>query len=113
MIVLLATKRKARENLTKRVYLVNIIYTTVYCIIAIAAVHYSDPSSQESGRCEAMGFLLHYSGTLVVVHYGALTLLWYTIPVYQTVLRRTCNVEQTKLREWQLWAIVLVSLRVK
>ena len=45
VIVLLATKRTAWENLTKRVYLVNIIYTTVCCIIAIAAVHYSDPSS--------------------------------------------------------------------
>ena len=72
VIVLLATKRKAWENLTKRVYLVNIIYTTVYCIIAIAAVHYSDSSSQESGWCETMGFLLYYSGTLVVFHYGAL-----------------------------------------
>ena len=74
-------------------------YTTVYCTIAIAAVLYSDPSSQESGWCKAMGFLLHYSGTLVVVHYGALTtsiMLQVTIPVYRTVLRRTCNVEQTK-----------------
>ena len=85
------------------------LYTTVYCIIAIAAVHYSDPSSQESGWCEAMGFLLHYSGTLVVVHYGALAttiMLQVIIPVYQAVLRRTCNVEQTKLREAILFVIL-------
>ena len=109
VIVLLATKRKAQENLTKRVYLVNIIYTTVYCIIAIAAVHYSDPSSQESGWCEAMGFLLQYSGTLVVFHHGALatTIMFkVTITVYQTVLSRTCNVEQTKLREAILFVIL-------
>ena len=109
VIVLLTTKRKALENLTKRVYLVNIIYTTVYCIIAIAAFHYSDPSSQESGWCEAMGFLLQYSGTLVVFHYRALTttiMLKVTITVYQTVLRRTCNVEQTKLREAILFVIL-------
>ena len=88
VIVLLATKPE--KGLTKRVYLVNIIYTTVYCIIAIVAVHYSDPSSQESGWCETMGFLLHYSGTLVVFHYGALAttiMLQVTIPVYQTVCR--------------------------
>ena len=111
VIVLLATKRKAWENLTKRVYLVNIIYTTVYCIIAIAGVHYSDPSSQESGWCEAMGFLLHYSGTLVVVHYGALAtiiMLQVTIPVYQTVLRKKCNVKQTKLREVILFVILFL-----
>ena len=109
MIVLLTTKRKAWENLTKRVYLVNIIYTKVSCIIAIAAVLYSDPSSQESGWCEAMGFLLHYSGTLVVGHYGALAttiMLQVTIPVYQTVLKRTCNVKQTKLWEVILFVIL-------
>ena len=63
-IVLLTSKTKAWENLTKRIYLTNILYTLLYCIVAIAAVNYSHPPSQESAWCEAMGFLLHYTGTL-------------------------------------------------
>ena len=83
-------------------YLHNSLFYNCYTL-------YSDPSSQESGWCDAMGYLLHFSGTLVVVHYGALTttmMLQVTIPVYQTVLRRTCNVKQTKLREVILFVIL-------
>ena len=71
-MVLLTSKTKAWENLTKRIFLTNILYTLLYCIVAIAAVNYPRPPSQESAWCEAMGFLLHYTGTLVVVQYCAL-----------------------------------------
>jgi len=63
-IVLLATKRRAWENLPKRIYLANILYTLVYCISVTAAVNYSRAPSHESVWCEAAGFLLQYSGTL-------------------------------------------------
>jgi len=71
-IVLLTTKKKSWENLTKRIYLAIILYTFLYFIVTIAAVNYSHPPSQESAWCETMGFLLHYTGTLVVVQYCAL-----------------------------------------
>ena len=91
VIVLLTTKRKAWENLTKRVYLANILYNLLYSIVTIAAVNYSYPPSQESAWREAMGFILQYSGTLVIVHYCALALtvaLQVTLPVYKAVWKR-------------------------
>ena len=39
VVVLLTTKRKAWENLTKRIYLANILYTFIYSIVSIAAVN--------------------------------------------------------------------------
>ena len=91
-IILLIAKRKAWENLTKRVYLANIFYTLIYSIAVIAAANYSRPPSQESAWCEAMGFILQYSGTLVVVHYLALAftiVLQATLPVYQQLRKET------------------------
>jgi len=80
IIILLATKRKAWENLTKRVYLAIIIYNFLYSIASIAAVNYSHPPTQESTWCEAMGFILQYSGTLVVVHYSAIAIYNKNVP---------------------------------
>jgi len=88
-IVLLTTKKKAWENLPKRVYLASVLYTLLYCVMAIVAVNYSHPPSQESAWCEAMGFLLHYTGTLVIVHYCAFVLtvvFQVTLPVYQAII---------------------------
>ena len=72
VIVLLINNpmKNAWKDLLSRVYLTNILYTFLYSIVAIAAVNYSP--SQESTWCAARGFLLHYTGTLVVVHYCAL-----------------------------------------
>jgi len=73
VIVLLIAKKKAWETwLVERIYFTNILYTLLYCIVALAAVNYSHPPSKESAWCGAMGFLLHYTGTLVVVQYCAL-----------------------------------------
>ena len=105
IILLLTTKRKAWENLTKRVYLANIFYTLLYSIAAIAAVNYSHPPSQESTWCEAMGFLLHYSGTLVIVHYCALALVvvfQVTSPVHKYKFKKT------KLREVFLYLVLFL-----
>ena len=103
--ILLTTKRKAWENLTKRVYVANVFYSLLYCSVAIAAVNYSHPPSQESAWCKAMGFLLQYSGTLVIVHYGALTLVvvfQVTSPVHKY------KIKKTKLREFFLYLILLL-----
>ena len=105
IILLLTTKRKSWENLRKRVYLANIFYTLLYSIAAIAAVNYSHPPSQESAWCEAMGFLLHYSGTLVIVHYCALTVVvvfQVTSPVHKYKFKIT------KLREVFLYLVLFL-----
>ena len=115
-IILLTTKRKAWETLRKRVYLANILYTFLYCSVAIAAVNYSHPPSQESAWCEAMGFILEYSGTLVIVHYCAFTLVvvfQVTSPVLFAVRpnEKPCNKEEnrrTKLREVFLYLFLFL-----
>ena len=101
VIVLLTTKRKAWENLTKRVYLATVLYSLLHSIVSIAAVNYSHPPSQESAWCEAMGFLLQYSGTLVVVHCCVLDLtivLQVTLPVYQAVRKRKDSFRKANLK---------------
>ena len=113
VIVLLTTKRKVWENLTKRVYLANVLYTLLYSIVAIAAVNYSRPPSQETTWCEAMGFILQYSATLVIVHYLALALtivLQVTLPVYQAVRKRNNSFRKTnfKLGEFFLFLILFL-----
>ena len=45
VIILLTTKRKAWQNLTKRVYLATVLYTLFYSIEGIAALNYSHPPS--------------------------------------------------------------------
>jgi len=110
-IVLFTTRKKAWENLPKRIYLTNVLYTLLYSVVAIAAVNYSHPPSQESTWCEAMGFLLHYTGTLVIIHYCALTFVitfQVTVPVCQAVRksRRGGNVRRSKL--WEVLLFILL-----
>ena len=115
VIVLLIAKRKAWETLlVERIYFTNILYTLLYCIVAIAAVNYSHPPSQESAWCEAMGFLLHYTGTLVVVQYCALAfaiMFQITEPVYKLFRnRRDCiNLRRPKLWERLLFVVLFLS----
>ena len=108
-IVLLTTKKKSWENLTKRIYLAIVLYTFLYCIVAIAAVNYSHPPSQESTWCEAMGFLLHYTGTLVIVQYCALAftvVFQVTLPVYQAIRKKHDDIHSSgKAKLW--WEVLL------
>jgi len=108
-IVLFTTRKKAWENLPKRIYLTNVLYTLLYSVVAIAAVNYSHPPSQESTWCEAMGFLLHYTGTLVIVHYSALalTVLFQVIvPVYQATRKKHDNIHSSgNAKRW--WEVIL------
>ena len=97
--------RRAWESLTKRVYVANVIYSLLYCSVAIAGVNYSHPPSLESAMCEAMGFLLHYSGTLVMVHYCVLALIA-VLSVYQAVREKDCNL--SKLGELFLFLILFL-----
>ena len=113
VIVLLTTKRKAWENLAKRVYLANILYTLLYSIASIAAVNYSHPPSQESAWCEAMGFILQYSGTLVIVHYLALALtvvLQVTLPVCQAVRKRKDSFRKANLKCAEVFLFLMLFL---
>jgi len=108
-IVLLATKKRAWENLPKRIYLAIILYTLVYCTSVTAAVNYF--GLDESDWCVAAGFLLTYSGTLVIVHYGALglTLVFQvTVPVYQAVRKKHENIYSP--RKAKLWEAMLFLL---
>ena len=113
VIVLLTTKRKAWENLTKRVYLTNILYTFIYSTVTIAAVNYSHPPSQESAWCEAMGFILQYSGTLVIVHYLALALtivLQVTLPVCQAVRKRSNSFRKANFKLGEVFLFLILFL---
>ena len=113
VIILLTTKRKAWENLTKRVYLAIILYTLLYSIVAIAAVNYSRPPSQESTWCEAMGFILQYSGTLVIVHYLALaiTIMFQVIlPVYQAARKRANSLKKTNFKWLEVFLYLVLFL---
>ena len=108
-IVLLTTKKRAWESWPKRIYLATVLYTLLYSIMAIATVNYSHPPSQESTWCEAMGFLLHYTGTLVIVHYSALalTVLFQVIvPVYQATRKKPDNIHSSRnAKRW--WEVIL------
>ena len=84
--------------------------------MAIAAVNYSHPPSQQSRWCEAVAYLLHYSGTLVVVQYLACAIavmLQVTVPVYQAVRKgndRMCiSPRKAKLGEALLFLILFLS----
>ena len=112
-IVLLTSKTKAWDNLTKRIYLMNILYTLLYSAVAIAAVNYSHPPSQESAWCEALGFLLHYAGTLVVVQYCALAfaiMFQVVVPVYKLVRNRRDNIGPRKARLGELLLYLILFL---
>ena len=113
VIILLTTKRKAWENLTKRIYLANVLYTLLYSIVAIAAVNYSRPPSQESTWCGIMGFILHYSGTLVVVHYLALILtvaFQVILSVCQAVRKRSDSFRKAKLKLREIFLYLILFL---
>ena len=113
VIILLTTKRKAWENLTKRIYLANVLYTLLYSIVAIAAVNYSHPPSQESTWCEAMGFILHYSGTLVIVHYLALVLtvaFQVILSVCQAVRKRSDSFRKANLKLREVFLFLILFL---
>ena len=91
ILLIQVTKKQALENLPKRVYLATVLYTLLNSSMVIAAVNYSHPPSQEAAWCEALGFLLHYTGTLMIVHYCALafTLVFQvTVPVYLEAVRK-------------------------
>ena len=115
-IIVLTTRKKAWENISKRVYFAAIFYVLFYSIMAIAAVNYSHPPSQQSRWCEALAYLLHYSGTLVVVQYLAsviAVMLQVTALVYQAVRKgndRMCvSPRKAKLAEALLFLILFLS----
>ena len=113
VIILLATKKKAWENLSKRVYIAIIFYNMLYSAVAIAAVNYSRPPSHESAWCRAMGFLLHYTGTLAVVHYGALAFaitFQVTLPVYQIVMKKSGAIIPWKAKLWEVILFLVLFL---
>ena len=113
VIILLTTKRKTWENLTKRIYLAIIVNNFLYSIASIAAVNYSHPPSQESTWCEAMGFILQYSGTLLVVQYLAITLtvvFQVTLPVYQAVRKRKYGFRKANLKCAEVFLFLILFL---
>ena len=113
VIILLATRKKAWENLSKRVYIAIIFYNMLYSAVAIAAVNYSRPPSHESAWCRAMGFLLHYTGTLAVVHYGALAFaitFQVTLPVYQIVINKSGAILPWKAKLWEVILFLVLFL---
>ena len=106
VVILIAARRKAWNTLSKRLFLMTILYTAAYSVVVTAGVHYSHPPANETAYCEAMAFLLHYSGSLVMVSYLflALTLaLQVVLPVFPALVAR---MEQTFSNK-RLWEVIL------
>ena len=92
VVLLVALRKKAWENLPKRLFLGCIIITAAYAVAALAGIDYTHKSLKrpDDNRllCEALGFILHYTGTLVATFYVAwpLALLFQvTVPVFSRV----------------------------
>ena len=92
VVLLVALRKKAWENLPKRLFLGCIIFTAAYAVAALAGIDYTHKSLKrpDDNRqlCEALGFILHYTGTLVATFYVAwpLALLFQvTLPVFSRV----------------------------
>ena len=106
VVILLAARSKAWDTLPKRLLLVAILYTAAFSVILATSVHYSRPPAHESAWCEAMGFILQYSESLVIVSCLVLVTalaLQVVMPVYpalQTQVERTC-------RSKKLWEVIL------
>ena len=112
-IVLLSIREKAWENLLKRIYFAIVLYTLLHSSVATAAVNYSHPPSKESAWCEALGFLLHYCGTLVIVHYCALAfsaVFQVTAPVYLEAVRKKKHINIHGPKKAKIWWEVLLFL---
>jgi len=106
VVILIAARRKAWNTLSKRLFLMTILYTAAYSVVVTAGVHYSHPPTNETAYCEAMAFLLHYSGSLVIVSYLflALTLaLQVVLPVFPALVARMERTFSNK----RLWEVIL------
>ena len=106
VVILLAARRRAWETLSKRFFFVTILCTAAYCVVAATGVHYTRPPSQEAAWCEAMGFVLHYTGSLVITSYMilvtalALQVFVPVFPALQTRMERTFS-------NRKLWEVIL------
>ena len=108
VVLLVALRKKAWENLPKRVFLGCIIFTAAYAVAALAGIDYTHKllKRPDDNRqlCEALGFILHYTGTLVATFYVAwpLALLFQvTLPVFSRVCHqfsRVCHQFSTASR---------------
>ena len=113
VLLTMRIRKRAWENLLKRIYFAIVLYTLLHSIVAIAAVNYLHPPSQESAWCEALGFLLHYTGTLLIVHYCALAfsaVFQVTAPVYLEAVRKKKHINIHGPKKAKLWGEVLLFL---
>ena len=93
MAILLAHRSKAWENLPKRVFLGVNLSTGSFFLSALVGLDYTHQYVRGRYRavCQGLGYLLHYTGALVVVFYSALVTVHFfytTLPVLYTVLPR-------------------------
>ena len=110
VIILLARRSKAWENLPKRVFLGVTLSTGAYFLSALVGVDYTH-------QYLSLGYLLHYTGTLMVVFYSAwvmVHLFYTTLPVLYTVLPRyklthrlKVNLKKTNLRMKRMGEVLL------
>ena len=73
VIILLARRSKAWENLPKRVFLGVTLSTGAYFLSALVGVDYTHQYLRGRHRavCQGFGYLVHYTGTLVAIFYSA------------------------------------------
>ena len=104
VIILLARRSKAWENLPKRVLLGVTLSTGAYFLSALVGVDYTHQYLRGRHRavCQGLGYLLNYTGTLVVVFYSAWVLVHLfhtTLPVLCTVLPHCDRLIESKLKK--------------
>ena len=104
MAILLAHRSKAWENLPKRVFLGVTLSTGAYFLSALVGVDYTHQYLRGRHRavCQGLGYLLNYTGALVVVFYSAwvFVLLFHTtLPVLCTVLPHCDRLIESKLKK--------------
>ena len=83
--------------------------------MGIAAVNYSHPPTQESTWCEAMGFILQYSGTssccsLFSYRYNKNIMLQVTLPVYQAVRKRADSFRKANFKWVEVFLYLVLFL---
>ena len=119
VIILLARRSKAWENLPKRVFLGVTLSTGAYFLSALVGVDYTHQYLRGRYRavCQGLGYLLHYTGTLMVVFYSAwvmvhlfyttLPVLYAVLPRYKLTHRLKVNLKKTNLRMKRMGEVLL------
>ena len=119
LMAILARRSKAWENLPKRVFLGVNLSTGAYFLSTLVGVDYTHQYLRGRYRavCQGLGYLLNYTGTLMVVFYSAWVLvhifhmtlpaLYAVLPQYKLTYRLKANLKKINLRKKRVAEVAL------